>query len=138
MTNFAELSRTWQQLHALAPEAVEPIMNDEDLTRATAFLKAMDREMGEVAGHPLRGLADSLMHRIVAYEAEHFPVPDADGPMMLAFYLDQKNLTQQELAAATGINQSTLSQLLRRKRPFTADHARTLGRFFGVELGMFL
>lgn len=138
MTNFSELSRTWQQLHALAPEAFSPVENAEDLARATAFLKSLDREIGEIPGHPLADLANTVMHRILAYEAQHSPIPDADGPMMLAFYLEQKELTQQQVAEATGINQSTISQLLRRKREFTADHARALGKFFGVEAGMFL
>ncbi|GAA5514192.1 hypothetical protein Dcar01_02946 [Deinococcus carri] len=138
MTNFSELSRTWQHLHALAPEAFAPIESGDDLARATIFLKALDAEIGETPGHPLADLADTLMHRIMAYEAEHFPVPKADGPAMLAFYLEQNNLTQQQLAEATGIQQSTLSQLLHRKRALTADHARALGRYFGVEAGLFL
>ena len=138
MTNFQDLTSAWQQLHGLAPEAFAPINTDADLHSATDFLRALDREMGEAAGHLLAPLADALMYRIQLYEAAHFPVPDADGPMMLAFYLDQKALTQQQLSAQTGIRQSTLSLLLNRKRPFTAAHARALGEYFGVAAGMFL
>lgn len=138
MTNFSELSRTWQHLHALAPEAFQPITDEEGLERTTRFLEVLDQELGEQPGHPLRGLADAVMHRIMAYEAEHHPVPGADGPMMLAFYLNQKDLTQQQVAAASGIGQSTISQLLNRKRPFTLKHAYALARVFGVDPSMFL
>jgi HTH-type transcriptional regulator/antitoxin HigA len=138
MTNFSEIASTVQHLQSLAPEAFMPIENDIDLERATAFLKALDAEKGETPGHPLAPLADRLMERIMAYEAVHFPVPDADGPVMLAFYLQQRGLTQQQLAAATGISQGLISLLLRRQRAFTAHHARTFGAFFQVNPGIFL
>ena len=138
MTNFSDLATATQRLQALAPEAFMPIESAADLAQATAFLRALDREKGESPGHPLAPLADALMYRILAYEAQYAPIPDADGPMMLAFYLEQKQLTQQQVADATGIQQATISQLLRRKRNFTAAHARALGAFFGVNAGMFL
>lgn len=138
MTNFSEIARTFQYLQALAPEAFMLIETDADLERVTAFLKALDAEKGETPGHPLAPLADQLMERIMAYEAVHFPVLDADGPMMLAFYLEQRGLTQQQLAAATGLSQGSISLLLRRQRPLTADHARKLGAYFKVSPGLFL
>jgi HTH-type transcriptional regulator / antitoxin HigA len=138
MTNFSELSATWQQLHSLAPEAFAPIQDDHDLLRATTFLRALDTEMGETPGHPLASLADAVMHQVTAYEAEHFPVPDADAAAMLAFYLGQRAMTQQELARATGISQGILSRLLNRRRAFTVEHARTLGAHFGVSPGNFI
>jgi HTH-type transcriptional regulator / antitoxin HigA len=138
MTNFSELSSVWQHLHALAPEAFAPIANHDDLRRATAFLISLDHEIGEVPGHALASLANTVMQQIMVYEAEHFPIGDADGAAMLAFYLDCRGLTQQQVARATGISQGILSRLLNRKRQFTADHARTLGAFFKVGPGMFL
>jgi HTH-type transcriptional regulator / antitoxin HigA len=138
VTNFTDVAAATRHLQALAPEAFIPIESAADLARATAFLRALDREKGETPGHPLAPLADALMYRILAYEAQYSPIPDADGPMMLAFYLDQQQLTQQHLADATGIQQATISQLLRRKRNFTAAHARALGAFFGVNAGIFL
>ncbi len=140
MTNYQDLAQTWQALSGLAPELFLPITDDQSLEQATAALRALDREMSAspVRPHPLAELADTAMRRILAYEAEHSPIPDADGPMMLEFYLDQKNLTQQQVSAATGIHQATISQLLNRKRAFAADHARALGAFFGVSPAMFL
>ncbi len=138
MTNFTELSTAWQHLYTLAPEAFEPIQDEEALKRATAFLKSLDVEIGERRGHPLASLADAVMHQVMAYEEEHYPIPDADPAGMLAFYLEQRQVKQEEVAAGTGITQSVLSRLLNRKRPFTADHARSLGAFFKTDPSVFL
>lgn len=138
MTNFPEVTRSFQELSALAPEFFMEIRNDDDLARATAFLYAFDFEVKGEEPHPLDPLAELLMQRIVAYEAIHYPIPDAEGPDMLAFMMEQRPLTQKALAEATGIPQSTISDLVNRKRDFTADHARRLGAFFKVNPGLFL
>jgi HTH-type transcriptional regulator/antitoxin HigA len=138
MTNYSELAQTWQHLHALAPEVFLPITDAPSLRRATDALKALDREMGEDPDHPLRSLADQLMARVIAYEEVHIPIPDVDAAAMLAFLMEKDQLTQQRLAQATGINQATISQLLSRKRPFTADHARSLAQYFKTEVSHFI
>ncbi|WP_051668688.1 helix-turn-helix domain-containing protein [Deinococcus frigens] len=138
MTNFTEITRSFQELSGLAPEFFMDIRSDEELSRATAFLYHFDFEVKGEGPHPLDPLADILMQKIAAYEAVHFPMPGTDGPDMLAFMLEQRPLTQKALAEASGIPQSTLSDLIHRKRDFTADHARRLGEFFRVSPGIFL
>lgn len=138
MTNFSELSSTFVQLQGLAPEAFAPITSEADLNRATAFLMSLDREIGETVGHPLAPLAETLMGRIMAYEAEHYPIPPAAPDMELRLLLKERGVTQQALAAATGIDQAQISKLAAGKRPFSAEHARRLGAFFGVKPGTFL
>ena len=138
MTNFTEITRSFQQLSGLAPEFFMDIRNDEDLARATAFLYAFDFEVKGESAHPLDPLAELLMGKITAYEAAHSPMPGADGPDMLAFLMEQRPITQKALAEASGVPQSTLSDLVNRKRAFTADHARRLGEFFRVNPGLFL
>lgn len=138
MTNFTEITRSFQELSGLAPEFFMDIRDDEALARATAFLYAFDFEVKGEGAHPLDPLAEMLMQRIAAYEAVHSPMPGADGPDMLAFLLQQRPLTQKALAAASGIPQSTISDLIHRRRAFTADHARRLGEYFGVNPGLFL
>ncbi|GAA4013246.1 hypothetical protein GCM10022631_26210 [Deinococcus rubellus] len=44
---------------------------------------------------------------IKAYGAKHSPIPDADRLVILAFYLDEEQVT-----TAAGIQQANLSQLL--------------------------
>lgn len=140
MIDYQELTQMWQTMSGLAPELMMPIVNDETLSQATQALRALDREMSAspLRPHPLADLADAAMHRIMNYEAEHYPVPDADGSEMLAFILEQRGLSQRGLAEATGIPQSTISNLIKRKRAFTADHVRTFAQHFGVNAGVFL
>ena len=138
MTNFQEAILSFEALHAAAPEFFMPIQSSEDLQRATAFLYHFDFEVKSGEPHPLDPLADALMRRITAYEAEHFPIPDTDGASALAFLIDQHGLTQQQLADATGIKQETISALLSGKRKMTANHARKLADYFRVSVAAFL
>lgn len=136
--NIPQLTHLWQQVDALAHAAVAPIESEADLRAATSTLETILGEIGETPDHPLDSLARTLIERITAYEARHFPIPDVDGPHMLAYLLEQKPATQKQLAEGTGIPQSTISDLLNRKRNITADHARKFARFFGVNPGLFL
>lgn len=137
-TYIKELSALWQQVDATAHAAIAPIENEADLKAATDALEVILEEIGEVSGHPLDSLARSLIERITVYESKHFPIPDVDGPHMLSYLLEQRPTTQKQLAQVTGIPQSTISELLSRKRNITADHARKLAQFFGVKPGLFL
>lgn len=138
MTNFSELASTFQQLQALAPEAFMPITSEADLISATAFLKALDQEIGDTVGHPLAELAQTVMERVMAYEAEHYPIPPAAPDMELRLLMKERGVTQQQVAAATGIHQAQVSRLASGRRSFTAEHARALGGFFGVSPAVFL
>lgn len=140
MTNYQALIYHWQALQGLAPDLFLDIVDDETLVRVTAALEELDREMtaSELQPHPLEEVANSVMHRITAYEAQHFPIPDASGAEMLAFLLEQRGLSQHELSRATGIPQSTISNLIAGKREFTAAHARAFAQYFGGNPGAFL
>ncbi|HUY34863.1 MAG TPA: helix-turn-helix transcriptional regulator [Pirellulales bacterium] len=62
------------------------------------------------------------------------PVPDGD---MLQFLMESRSLTQQELAAATGIVNTTLSAVVHGKRRLTREHVGRLAEFFGLTPGAF-
>ncbi|CAM3810586.1 helix-turn-helix domain-containing protein [Deinococcus frigens] len=115
-------------------------MNDDSLQRATAALKALDAEMSasSLRPHPLEDLANTVMNRIVAYEAIHYPIPDVDAATILKVFMQDRHLTQQQLARGAGISQSTISPLLGRRRAFTLEHLQKLAGYFGVKVGLFL
>lgn len=136
--NLPALTEAWRQVDALAPAAVAPIESDAQLQQATADLKAILAEIGEDTSHPLDSLARSLIERIVAYEAVHYPIPDVDAATVLKVLMGERHLTQQQLSRGAGISQSTISQLLGRKRAFTLEHVRKLAGYFGVKAGLFL
>ena len=85
MTNYRELAQTWQTLRGLAPELFMPITDDASLAEATAALRVLDREMSDspVRPHPLAELADTVMHRIMAYEQSHVVFDASHDPALL-------------------------------------------------------
>ena len=136
--NIPALTEAWQRVDALAHAAVAPIESEAQLLEATATLRLILHEIGEKPGHPLDSLARSLIERITAFEAEHYPIPDIYGAELLGSLMRERDLTQQEVARGTGISQSTISQLLNGKREFTTEHIRALSAFFGVKQALFL
>lgn len=136
MTNFTEAARAFEHLSSTAPEFFMEVTNDKELAQATAFLCAFDDEVKGEAPHPLDPLADALMRRIMAYEESLWP--PATPAMELRLQMDARKLTQRQLANATGISQSVISRLRLAERPFTTEHAKTLGAFFGISPALFL
>ncbi len=140
MTSAKQLTQHWNALQGVAPDLLLPITDDESLARVTQAVRWLSKEIQARGSgpHPLDDLVELVMAHITAYETAHFPIPDPDGADMLVFMLEQRGLSQHELARATGLPQSTISNLLRRKRPFTVAHARTLAKYFGGDVGMWL
>lgn len=138
--NYAELMQRWRHLQNCAPDLLTPIKDDDSLQRATAALKALDDEMSAsgLNPHPLEDQANTVMNRIVAYEAIHYPIPAVDAATVLKVMMQERHLTQQQLARGAGISQSTISQLLGRRRAFTLEHMHKLAGYFGVKVSLFL
>jgi addiction module HigA family antidote len=60
------------------------------------------------------------------------------GIVLRDCYLAESDITQSQLAAATGLPASRVNELCNGKRDITADIALRLGRFFGVDPRLFL
>jgi len=112
-----------------------PIRDDADLANAQAVIdRLLERELD-------RGAQDYLAvltNLVEAYEDEHVEIPDASGKDVLRELMRANDLSQAKLAKEVGITQSTISDLVNGKRPFTSEHVVALGRFFGVSPAAFL
>ena len=114
---------------------LRPIRTEEELDAAT-------RVIDMLIDQPRRSRAeddylDVLSDLTMAYEAVHYPdepVSDAD---MLRSFLDDWRLTQFEVAKATGIAESTISEVLSGKRKLNRKQIGKLARYFRVEPGVF-
>lgn len=73
---------------------------------------------------------------IERYEAEHYPVPDADPMDVLRFLLHQNGLSQRDIAAELG-SESTVSLVLSGKRRLNRDHIARLSQRFHVSPSVF-
>jgi len=73
---------------------------------------------------------------IERYEAERYPVPEADPIDVLRFLLDQNGLSQRDIGAELG-SESTVSLVLSGKRRLNRDHIARLSRRFHVSAAVF-
>jgi len=110
------------------------IHSDEELahyTEALFRLTAKSRPTAEEA--EAIGLLTLLIER---YEAERFPMPNADPVDVLRFLLGQNGLSQRDIAAELG-SESTVSLILAGKRRLNRGHIARLSRRFHVSPSVF-
>lgn len=138
--NLESIARAWVNVDSVAHDLLTPIETNEQYQQA---LSAVDDLMTRVNDdgqhpHPLDSLLGILIERVAAYEDALFPVRERKPEAVLAYLMEDRRLTQTALAAVTGIDQSTISKLLKGERGFSKAHARALAAYFGVDVGVFL
>jgi HTH-type transcriptional regulator/antitoxin HigA len=114
-----------------------PIRSDAELDEAIAVLNGLlsrERPLDEQE----QGYLEVLEHEIERYEAEAVPMPEVSGADMLRHLMGAHEATLSEVAAATGIALSTLSQVRDKKRNLNLKHIAKLAPYFGVEPAVFL
>jgi HTH-type transcriptional regulator/antitoxin HigA len=81
----------------------------------------------------LRGLAKLIEE----YEDSRYPRGPVPGSAMLAHLIESRGISQAQLAADTGIPESTVSGLVRGSRPFGRKQIEILARYFNVDAALF-
>lgn len=94
--------------------------------------------MGGQADHPLGSLFELLRDRLMAYEERAFPTPPSPPHRLLAFLMEQREMTQTELAGVLGITQGNVSRLLSGKTALSLEAVRKLAAHFRVSPEVFL
>ena len=75
----------------------------------------------------------------IVYEDERDPMPPVSGgTRCCSFLAENRATTQTELAADTGIAESTISEILAGKREMNRKHIEALARHFRVNPAMFM
>ena len=110
------------------------IHSDDELSTYTEALFALTskRDLTDADEEAI----DLLTLLIERYEAERWPVPDADPATVLRFLLDRNGLTQRDLATELG-SETTVSLVLSGRRQLTRDHIARLAHRFGVSPTVF-
>ena len=72
------------------------------------------------------------------YEEEHHRIPSVLGVDMLRYLIKTHQKTQREVAAGTGLADSTISEILSGKRKLSVKQIEALARFFKVKPAVFL
>ena len=116
---------------------LRPIRNESELKRATKVIEQlMIREEDDLSADEGAYL-EVLAGLVEEYEDEHYPMGESTPARMLEFFIDQRDVTQRDVAQKTGIPVSTISELLSEKREFTRNHIERLSEYFHVNPSVF-
>jgi HTH-type transcriptional regulator/antitoxin HigA len=115
---------------------LRPLRSDAELGRAVAVINALldrdDLDPGE------EDYLDVLGDLVRKYEVEHHPIPPAPDAEVLRFLIASNATTQAAVSAATGIAESTISEVLAGRRGLNRRHVAALSRHFHVSPAAFL
>jgi HTH-type transcriptional regulator/antitoxin HigA len=110
---------------------LRPIRSDEELERAVDVSLGLDVRRDSLTPEE-RDYHEVLVALIGLYEDEVHPIPDVSGPEMLRFLIEDRGVTQADVARGTQIKESAVSEMLAGKRPMGLKMIETLARYFGV------
>ena len=114
---------------------LRPLRTNADLDAAVAVIDSLiDRDK---LSAPEQDYLDVLSDLVEAYEDEAVPMTPVGDADMLRFLIEQKGVTQAEVAKKAGIAESTISEVLAGKRKLNRMQIGKLARFFHVEPGAF-
>ncbi|WP_216322504.1 helix-turn-helix domain-containing protein [Deinococcus aestuarii] len=138
MTDARTVLHAWANLPPEVRDLAAPIRTEEQYKDALATFEAVWNEVGGQEGHPLGSLFELLRDRITAYEEREYPVRPAPPHRVLAFLMEQRDMTQTELAEVLGITQGNVSRLLSGKTALSVEAVRRLAAHFHVSPEVFL
>jgi HTH-type transcriptional regulator / antitoxin HigA len=112
------------------------IRSERDYDAAIGRLRSLLEEIGDDEQHPQYGLLDTLGTLIHAYEEEHVPIPEANGPEVLEYLMDEHGLTPEDLPEFGGAQ--AVHAVLARERELQVSEIRALAERFRVSPAVFI
>ncbi len=114
---------------------LRPIRSDQRLDEAVRMVDSLlDRR--DLAPEE-EDYLDVLGDLIERYEGEAHPMPPVSDAEMLRHLVEAKGITQTEVSRATGIADSTISEVLKGKRSLNRSHIGKLAKYFNVSPDVF-
>jgi HTH-type transcriptional regulator / antitoxin HigA len=120
-------------------QAIEPLLtirSEQDYAAAIERLRLLLAEVGDDEQHPLYGLLDTLGTLIHAYEEEHVPMPEASGPEVLEYLMEEHGLGPEDLPELGGAR--AVRAVLARQRELLVGEIRALAERFRVSPAVFI
>lgn len=112
------------------------IRNDREHRRV---LKLIEKLMQTTRLSAAEGKLLDLLSRLADdYEETVYPTPNVSPQAMLEHLLAERGASRAELARATGIARSTISEVLKGKRAISVENAFRLGEYFHADASLFL
>jgi len=119
----------------IAEFPLRPLRSDEELDGAVKMIDAL-------LSKPTRGLGEDdylevLSDLVERYESEAHPMAPLSDADMLRHLIKARDVSQREVADATGIADSTISEVLAGKRNLSRQNIGKLARYFHVSPNVF-
>ena len=111
------------------------IKNENELDAAQAVIDTLLREDLDDGGE---AYLDALSDLVIVYEQEHHAVAQLPPHELLAYMLEERGMSQADLARAAGLAKATVSDLATGKRPFTVNQMHRVANIFGRPGTLFL
>jgi HTH-type transcriptional regulator/antitoxin HigA len=137
MSLVSPLSKEYQAAYVklVRKFPLRPIRSEAELDQAIATIDSLlDRGTLERAAEDYLDVLGDLVRR---YESQATPLRPLPDKAMLRFLLESKDVSQTQVANATGIANSTISEVLRGKRRLSRAHVERLAEYFRVSPGVF-
>jgi HTH-type transcriptional regulator/antitoxin HigA len=123
--------KNWQPL---APLLSAPY-TEEDYANRVELLNQLIDEVGDNEQHPLASLLDTVGILVANYEQEHYALPASSPQEVLAYLLEEHQLTQSQLPEVG--SQGVVSEILNGKRELNKRQIQALAKRFGVSPEVF-
>jgi len=118
------------QTHWTPIEPLLSLRNEGEYDAAVERLNALLDEIGTNEKHPLYSLLDTLGTLLHSYEAEHHAIPNATGPEVLQFLMEEHGLSAADLPELGP--PEAVERYLAGKQELSIHQVRTLARRFHV------
>jgi len=105
------------------------IKNEQELDAAQAVVDNLLREDLDDGG---LAYLDALSDLVIVYEQGHHAVAPLPPHELLAHLLEERGLSQADLARTTGLAKPTVSDLVTGKRPFTVKQMQVVANVLGL------
>ncbi|MBI5365646.1 MAG: helix-turn-helix domain-containing protein [Planctomycetes bacterium] len=115
---------------------LRPLRCERDLDAATSLMNELVDRVRLDSDE--QDYLDVLSDLVEKYEEKHHPIPPPSDADLLAFLIEQKGVTQAEVARGAGLAVSTVSEVLSGKRRIARAHMGALARFFRVSPAVFV
>jgi HTH-type transcriptional regulator/antitoxin HigA len=120
----------------LAKTLPKIIETDEEFDRMATLLEELTIPERELSPEE-DALASLIEKLVVAYDDEHYPLPDIPPHRMVRFLMEQRGLKQADLVPVLG-SRAQVSDLVNGKRGISKAQIKKLAVFFGVSAELFI
>jgi antitoxin component HigA of HigAB toxin-antitoxin module len=111
------------------------IRKEQDLDAAQAIVDGLLREDLDEGGLTY---LNALSDLIVVYEQQHHMIVSLPPHQLLVQMLEDRKMSQAELARATGLAKATVSDLATGERRFTVQQMHAVAKVFGLPGSLFM